>query len=225
MHYIQLIESWLLNLADKIPVEWFTFLGAAIEEVIAPIPSPIVMTLAGSVASAQHKGYIYLAVLALIGAVGKTLASVIVYVVSDKAEDIVVGKFGKYLGVSNKEIEKIGKYFSHGGRDFWMMFLARALPIMPTAPVSIVSGVVKVPMKMYAWGTFFGTFVRSAFYLALGYLGTASFEGLLAGLDSMETLVQLILAVVGIALLAIFYYRREHESDIMGLIRRWFRMK
>lgn len=218
-------EHWLMDMAQRVPVEQFTFIGAAVEEVIAPIPSPLVMTLAGSVAKAQGQGYLFLLFLTLIGAVGKTLASWVVYVASDKAEDVVVGRFGKYLGVSSKEIEQIGGYFNGGTRDTILMFLARAIPIMPTAPVSIVSGIVKVHMNAYMVGTFFGTLVRSLFYILLGYLGVGSVEAVTSGLESLESVMTLLLAVVGIVLVLVMYYRRSKESDILGRIKSWFGME
>ena len=82
--------------ATQIPVEIFTFLGAFIEEVIAPVPSPIVMTLVGSIAAAQMTGLVFLFYLAIIGAVGKTLGAWLLYFITDKAEDLVFKRFGKF---------------------------------------------------------------------------------------------------------------------------------
>lgn len=225
MSILATAEGWLMGLAQRIPVEQFTIVGAALEEIIAPIPSPLVMTVAGSVAKAQDQGYLYLILLALLGAVSKTAASWLVYVISDKAEDVVVGKFGRWLGVSSKEIESIGKYFNGGIRDTITVFLARAIPIMPTAPVSIVSGIIKVNIKSYLVGTFFGTWLRSVAYILLGYVGLASADSLLKGLDSAEKVVQLIMAVLGVTLVLLMYYRRSKEKDVMGVIKRWFRLK
>jgi membrane protein DedA with SNARE-associated domain len=225
MSFLHAAEEWVVGLAQYVPVEQFVIFGAAIEEIVAPIPSPIIMTVAGSIAQAQNQGYLFLTLLALLGALSKTAASWLVYVISDKAEDIVVGRFGKYLGVTSKEIESIGKYFNGGVRDMVIMFLARAIPIMPTAPVSIVSGIIKVNMKSYMVGTFLGTLVRSYLYLLLGFVGLASAESILSGFDSAEKVVQLLMAVVGGTLLLLMYYRRSKETDILGTIKRWFRLK
>ena len=137
----------LMGYAQKVPLDLFVFGGAMVEEILAPIPSPLVMTLGGSIALAQKFPWMMLLWLALVGAVGKTLGSWLVYFVSDKAEDLVVGKLGKFLGVTHKEIENIGKYFYGDWRDDLIILLARALPIMPTAPVSIACGVIKVNLR------------------------------------------------------------------------------
>ncbi len=217
-------EEWLIGLAEKIPVELFVMVGAAVEEILAPIPSPIIMTIAGGIAKAQQANVADLMLLALMGGLAKTAASWLVYVVSDKMEDVVVGKFGKYLGVTSKEVEKIGSYLKGGTRDILIIALARALPIMPTAPVSIACGVMKVNLRAYMIGTGIGTIVRSLMYMSLGYLGLASADTIIKGLDNVESLVQILMAAVGILLLAWMYYRRHKENDIMGLIKRTFRL-
>jgi len=217
-------EEWLIGLAEKIPVELFVMVGAAVEEILAPIPSPIIMTIAGGIAKAQQANVADLMLLALMGGLAKTAASWLVYVVSDKMEDVVVGKFGKYLGVTSKEVEKIGSYLKGGTRDILIIALARALPIMPTAPVSIACGVMKVNLRAYMIGTGIGTIVRSLMYMSLGYLGLASADTIIKALDNVESLVQILIAAVGILLLAWMYYRRHKENDIMGLIKRTFRL-
>jgi membrane protein DedA with SNARE-associated domain len=212
-------ETVLMGYAQKVPLELFVFGGAMVEEILAPIPSPIVMTLGGSIALAQNFPWVMLLWLALIGAVGKTLGSWLVYFVSDIAEDIVVGKFGKFLGVSHKEIENIGKYFYGDWRDDVIILLARALPIMPTAPVSIACGVIKVNLRSYLVGTFFGTYFRNVMYLWLGFAGLASFVSIMAGLDTAESVIQMLMVALLLVILAIVYYRRS-KTDFMSMVKK-----
>lgn len=212
-------EAVLVGYAQKVPLELFVFGGAMVEEVLAPIPSPVVMTLGGSIALAQALPWVLLLWLALLGAIGKTMGSWLVYFISDKAEDIVVGKFGKFLGVSHKEIESIGKYFYGDWRDDLIIMLARALPIMPTAPVSIACGVIKMNIRSYLVGTFFGTYFRNVMYLWLGYAGLASFESIMAGLDTAESIVQMLMVALLLVILALVYYRRS-KTDFMTIVKR-----
>lgn len=209
----------LMGYAQKVPLDLFVFGGAMVEEILAPIPSPLVMTLGGSIALAQKFPWMMLLWLALVGAVGKTLGSWLVYFVSDKAEDLVVGKLGKFLGVTHKEIENIGKYFYGDWRDDLIILLARALPIMPTAPVSIACGVIKVNLRSYLVGTFFGTCFRNVMYLWLGFAGLASLESIMGGLDTAESVVQMLMVALLLVILAIVYYRRS-KTDFMSRIKK-----
>lgn len=183
---IALFIAYLQQLAGVLPLSFFTALGAFIEELLAPIPSPIVMTLAGSLARSQDQAATYLLWLALVGAVGKTFGSYLLFVVVNRSGELFLNKFGRFLGVSAKEVEQIGKHLNKGWRDDVVLIILRALPIMPTAPVSIVCGLININIVTYLRSTFIGTFIRNIFYLYLGYSSMGALESINEGLDGME---------------------------------------
>ncbi len=203
------ITQSLIAWAKDVPLELFTFAGSFIEEVLAPIPSPIIMTAAGSIASTQEKAMWYLLILSLIGAAGKTIGAVLVYYVSDKAENILVGKFGKLIGVTHQEIEALGKRLSGGWKDLWLLLFLRALPIMSSAVVSVCCGFVKIPMRVYLVSTFFGTIVRDFFYLYVGFTGIAALHNLVEGFDSIESMIQAGIAVLIVIGIGWIYWKRK----------------
>lgn len=205
---VQILESY----ATKVPLELFVLFGSFIEEVIVPIPSPFIMTLSGSIAKAQDQATYYLFLLAVFGAIGKTLGAWILYFVADKAEDVIVSKYGKFFGVTHKEIEGIGKRFNKGWQDNVFLFLARAIPIIPSAPVSVACGIIKLNMKTYLFSTFLGTCVRNMLYLYVGYVGLSSYEGIIGGLGSGESVIQLIIGIVVFGIIVWMYYKRRKIS-------------
>mgnify|MGYP000514461053 CR=1 FL=1 len=211
MSLFENLSNQLVTLANQVPLEFFTFAGAFIEELIAPIPSPIVMTLAGTLAEAQNKPFAFLFVLALVGAIGKIIGSYILYVISDKLEDIVVGKFGRFFGLTHKEIEKLGKHFNGGPRDDIIIFLLRAIPIVPTAPVSIICGVIKVKLRTYLVSSFLGTLVRNMFYLYLGYAGLATYETVISQFESVEKIVTVTLGLLLIGGIGLIWYAKNKD--------------
>jgi membrane protein DedA with SNARE-associated domain len=207
---LQPLIDLLHQFSEIMPLPWFAFVGAFVEEVIAPIPSPLVMTLAGSISATNDNPISYLFFLAFIGAVGKTIGSYIIYVLADKGEDVVMNKFGKLLGVSHREVEIIGKHLNKGWRDDFVLFLLRAVPIMPTAPVSIVCGLVKLNLRTYITSTFLGTMVRNIFYLYLGYTSLGALESVNEGIDSFEKIGYLVILItLGLAFAYIFYQRKN----------------
>lgn len=210
--------KWIELLSQQIPVTWFALIGSFIEEIIAPIPSPIIMTGSGSIIASQHLGLWMLAVVAVIGSFGKTVASWVLYLFADKAEDLLVTKWGKYIGISHKEIEGIGQYLNKGVRDDVMVFILRAIPLMPTAPVSLLAGLIKLPLKTYLLATFAGNIIRNLFYLYLGYVSLGTLESVQGNLDSMETIGKIILTI-GLGLGVVWLYRkRRQESGFSGMI-------
>lgn len=217
MSIVQQFTDQLTAAANMVPLELFVFAGAMIEEIIAPIPSPIVMTLGGTLAKAQNQPLFYLLVLALIGAIGKTIGCYILYIISDKLEDVVVGKFGKFFGMGHKEIESLGKHFNGGPRDDIIIFLARAIPIVPTAPVSIICGVIKVKMRTYLTSTFFGTLIRNVFYLYLGYAGLASYESVVGQFESVEKIATVTIGLLLIGAVGLVWYAKNKDALVEKL--------
>lgn len=206
--------------ADKIPLELFTFVGAFVEEVIAPIPSPLVLTLAGTAAASQDKAVLFLIWIAIIGALGKTLGGYLLYFVTDKAEDVMSTRFGKYLGITHAEIEKMGSYFNNGKRDAVILFIMRALPIVPSAPISILCGFIKFNLRSFLIWTFVGSIFRNAMFLYLGYFGLASTDAIVNGLDKVESVVQIVMAAVLFVLLAWMYKKRSSSTDPLSFLKR-----
>lgn len=205
------IISYLENIAHTVPLEIFVPTASFIEEVIAPIPSPLVMVLSGSIAGSQNLPLIYLLWLAFIGAIGKTIGAWILYFVADKLEDVIVKKYGKFFGVSHTHIENIGKKLNGKWQDNVFLFVARALPIIPSAPVSIACGLIKINLKTYLTSTFLGTYVRNLIYLYLGYVSYGNYKQIADGFEGVESLGQILifLALVGLVLYA--YRKRKHH--------------
>lgn len=208
----QLIE-YLNQISNVVPLPVFTFIGALIEEIIAPIPSPIVMTLAGSMAAANNSTLLYLILLAFTGSVGKTIGAYVIYYLSDKAEDIIISKFGKFIGVSQKDVETISKKLNTGKRDDLVLFLLRAIPIVPTAPVSVVCGLIKIKLKTYLWTTFLGTLVRNVIYLYLGFTSLNAVENINSEIDNLEKFgYAIVLVLVGGIFFYIYKMKKKNES-------------
>ena len=206
------VEQTLVSYADKVPLELFTLVGTFVEEVIAPIPSPLMMTTAGSIAALQGKAMSYLLVLSVIGAVGKLFGAWILYFFADKAEDIVLGRFGKLLGVSHADVEKVGKHLKGGRKDYLILTVLRALPIIPSSVVSVGSGILKINLKTYLVTTFIGTIIRDFVFLYFGFVGVSAFEGYIKGFESVESMIQIAVAAVLIIFVGYMYYRRGKHN-------------
>ncbi|MFZ2152506.1 MAG: VTT domain-containing protein [Microgenomates group bacterium] len=167
--------AYLQHLSLVLPLEIFCLVGSFIEEIIGPIPSPIILVTSGTIVFQRHGPELYLIVLAIIAASGKTFASWIIYYLSDKVEDLIFTKYGQVLGTVRREVDKMSAYFNGTWKDDFFLILFRAIPIFPTTAVSIASGFIKLDQKSFIRSTFIGFFIRSLFLLYLGYAGIESF--------------------------------------------------
>lgn len=207
----------LKQFSQVLPLPWFTFIGAFTEEVIAPIPSPLVMTLTGSLAASAGALWPYLILLSVLGALGKTLGSYLIYVIADKAEDILLGRFGRFIGVSHKQVEVIGKHLNKGWKDDVVIFVLRAIPIIPMAPVSIVCGLIKLNLRTYLVSTFLGTVVRNLFYIYLGFTSVNAIEAINNDIDGVEKFGYLILLGLLVAGVVYVLYHRKNDTGLKFL--------
>lgn len=213
---IENLTTQLKHLSLLVPVEFFVLLGGFLEEIIAPIPSPLIMTLAGSLLYMQQKGMPALIFISLLAAIGKTFGSWLLYIASDKAEDLIMEKFGKWLGVTHKDIESIGKHFDNTWKDDLLLIILRAFPLIPGAPVAVVCGIIKLNPKTYIRSTFIGTFIRSLLFGFIGFGGLAKYQVIIDGINALESAGKLILILGTLGLGLWLYYLRKH-----GGVQKW----
>lgn len=207
------IMNYLEVLANKVPLELFSFIGTIIEEILAPIPSPFVMGITGSIAKAQNKTFLYLTLIAIIGAFGRLVGTSFLYWISDIAEDLIIGKFGKFIGISHDEIERIGSKFDGTAKDYLTLSLLRAIPVMPSSPLSVICGVIKLNFKVFLVGTFIGSIFRNFFFIYIGYTGLAATESFMEGLNTADNIMK-ILFVLGLIGGYYYFYRKREKGNL-----------
>lgn len=212
MYFVDPVVEFIRSYAFKIPLEVFVMLGAFVEEVLAPIPSPFIMTTAGTIAAGRGMAFPFIILLAFLGSIGKTLGAWVLYVVTDKAEDVVTGRFGKFLGISHEDIEGIGKRFGKGWKDDVTLFFLRTLPILPSAPISVGAGLIKLNMRTYLVSTFLGICVRNLIFLYFGYSGIETYKHLIEGFEGIESVTQVIVFLVLGGIIAWAYWKRKSNS-------------
>lgn len=220
------VEHWILLIGDQVPLELFVFVGALLEEVIAPIPSMLVMTTAGFFAQAQGHTVFFLFWLVLIGNLGKILGSLGWYVVGDKLEDVVVGRFGKVFGLTHEDIERVGKRFTgHIWQDGAIIFLLRAIPFFPSLAVSLACGVIKIELKTFIMASYLGNVCKDTIYILIGYFGAQAFRTLLIEMERIRFGISFLIGLVVLVILFFGYRQRHHGLHLLGRLGKWIRAR
>ncbi len=203
-------ETILLAIAEKIPLEFFTFFASFVEEVIPPIPSPSIMIISGFLSSI--KGYLLpaLILICIIGTIGKTLGAWLIYFIMDKIEDILSTRFGKYISISHKQIEYFGSHLGKGPRDYVILTIFRALPIFPSSLISVGGGFLKVKLRLFLVSTFIGSLIRNFIYIYLGYVGTSVAFAFVSKTAPIETFIKLIIIIVVFIFIIFLYFKRKN---------------
>lgn len=199
------------------PLFIFAPLASFIEEAIPPIPSPAIMIITGFLASVQNLSFYGLVILCLLGSVGKTFGAWFIYFIMDKVEDVLSGRFGKFIGVTHEDIESFGARLGKGPRDYIILTVLRALPVVPSTLISVGGGLLKVPLRLFLFTTLTGSIIRNAMYIYLGYVGVTVASSFIKNTASAESLIQIVVVLVIVIFLAIMYYKRyqnNHKNNL-----------
>jgi membrane protein DedA with SNARE-associated domain len=209
------MTQWIMELMRS-HGQLAVFIGVIIEQIIVPIPSPLIVMGAGAIlitpeSSIPHTILQILWIICLPGAVASTLGSYIGYTISYYGGKTLVIRFQRFFGVDWKEIDNLEKRF-RGRKVAWSLFLSRAIPVFPISLVSIFAGLVRIAVRPFTVYTFFGSIFRC---LLLGFIGWwvgATFEKVATRIDSMETIVSILLLIGMGCVLGYLYYKLRRSA-------------
>jgi len=175
------------------------FVGVMIEQIIVPIPSPLIIMGAGAILilpglSIPNAFLQILWIIVLPGSIASTLGSYIGYVISFYGGKALVVRFQRFLDVDWGQIERLEKRFQ-GKKEALSIFLSRAIPVFPISLVSIFAGLLRIPIKPFTIYTFLGSIFRCFFLGFFGWWIGATYEKAATRLDSLETVVSILMLV------------------------------
>ena len=138
----------------------------ALESANIPIPSEVTMPLSGwLLVQAQGLSAWHALLLGgLWGGLGCTLGSVVSYWLGMYGGRPFVQRYGKYILVTRRDLEKADRWFARWGD--WAVFISRLLPIVRTF-ISLPAGVMRVKFARFVFLSFVGSFIWCGL-LALG---------------------------------------------------------
>jgi uncharacterized membrane protein YdjX (TVP38/TMEM64 family) len=117
----------------------------------------------------------------------------------------------RFLGVDWNQIENLEKRF-RGKKEALSIFLTRAIPVFPISLVSIFAGLLRIPIRPFTLHTFLGLIFRCLFLAFFGWWIGATYEKAATRLDSVETIVS-ILMLVGMGLAFGYLYYKFRRSS------------
>jgi membrane protein DedA with SNARE-associated domain len=148
--------EWINSLMSGLGYWGVGFLMFA-ENLFPPIPSELIMPLAGFTV-AQGKMNFWLAVLA--GTIGTMLGTYAWYylgkLVNYERLGSWIDRYGKWIGISVKEIDRVNDWFNKHGRS--AVFFGRMVPGIRTL-ISLPAGMNQMPLATFTIYSTLGTFV------------------------------------------------------------------
>ena len=192
------ITRWIMELM-RTHGQLSVFIGVMIEQIIVPIPSPLIIMGAGAILilpglSIPNAFLQILWIIVLPGSIASTLGSYIGYMISFYGGKTLVIRFQRFLDVDWDQIERLEKRFQ-GKKEALSIFLSRAIPVFPISLVSIFAGLLRVPIKPFTVYTFLGSIFRCFFLGFFGWWIGSTYEKVATRLDSVETIVSILMLI------------------------------
>jgi len=125
----------------------------AIESACIPLPSEIIMPFSGYLV---FTGQMQLWLVALAGAFGCVLGSLLAYWLGAVGGRPLVEKYGRYVLISHHDLDLADRWFRRHG-DI-TIFIGRLLPVVRTF-IAFPAGVARMPLWRFNLYTFVGSFV------------------------------------------------------------------
>jgi membrane protein DedA with SNARE-associated domain len=184
---------------------WGIVLLMAIESACIPLPSEIIMPFSGYLVS---KGEMNLWLVAIAGAFGCVVGSIVAYYVGMYGGRPFIEKYGRYILLSRHDLDIADRWFAKYGEA--IVFISRLLPAIRTF-IAFPAGVARMNMTRFIFYTFAGSL---PWCLGLAYIGQKLGEQW----DKDDTLktwfhrFDFVIGIVGVAAVAWWIWRHVKHS-------------
>ena len=186
------MEDWVIRLVEQsgyLGVGFLMFL----ETVFPPIPSEVIMPVAGMTAA---EGRLHFAGVVASGTAGAMLGNIVWYLAAralgvSRLEPII-RRHGRWVTMTWEEVERAEKWFRQNGTFF--VFLGRLIPTVRSL-VSVPAGLLKMRFKTFFLASTLGTFGWTTLLAAAGYKLRENYGDLDAFVGPASSAVLAVLAV------------------------------
>jgi membrane protein DedA with SNARE-associated domain len=186
------------------------FLFGFLEACCVPIPSEITFGFAGVLAG---EGHLNIVAVIIVGTVAELIGSFVAYTVGRVGERPLVARFGRYLLITNADIDRAERFFA--GRGAWAVPVGRALPVVRTF-ISIVAGFIKMPAPLFGVLSLVGTAIWVTVISLIGYGLSSTWQSIAHGiaLAGYAIAVVAVIAIVALILYRLREVRREQAEAV-----------
>ncbi|MBK0064036.1 MULTISPECIES: DedA family protein [unclassified Acinetobacter] len=160
------MNNWIIQIIESLGYFGIAFL-MFMDNIFPPIPSEVIMPSAGYTAS---RGQLQIVGVIVAGSLGSILAAALLYAIGRKISHAAlfkwVDRYGKYLFIKSKDLEKALNWFEHYGHR--IVFFGRMIPAVRSL-ISIPAGMSRMPFGKFMLYSSFGTIIWTTFLACVGF--------------------------------------------------------
>ena len=177
-------------------------LWVAIESVIIPIPSELVLPFAGFLVGTgaeleplTGRPWSYWLVV-LAGTLGATVGALVAYAIGAWGGRPLIQRWGRFIGITEADLDRAEAFFARYGEA--ASFFGRMVPVIRSL-VSFAAGVSRMPLGRFIVFTFLGSLPFTALLVLAGVQLGANWESIGGVIKRFEYAVVAVLAIVVVA--------------------------
>ena len=175
----------------------------ALESMIAPVPSELVMPFAGFLAG---QGKLNFMLVIVFSSLGSLLGSLISYYIGKRGGYSLVKKFGKYLLLDETDLQKTQQWFEKRGEK--TIFISRFIPVVRHL-ISIPAGVGRMDLKKFCLYTVLGATLWNGFLAYVGFVLGQRWEMVRQYTEPLSLAVAIILVIAAVI---VVYRQVKHKK-------------
>ena len=195
-----MIVEYIINLI----VQFMEILGypgllilMALESMIAPVPSEVVMPFAGFLIAEGKFTFLMVAIFSTLGSI---IGSLISYWLGLFGGRKFVNKFGKYLLLDESHLDWTERWFERKGEK--TIFISRFIPIVRHL-ISIPAGIGKMNLKKFILYTVAGALIWNMFLVYLGFKLKQKWELI----HQYSSQLDIVAGIIFVIIIAYFVYK------------------
>jgi len=207
-----LLESFAKFIQDLVSDMGYPglFLLIMLESTLVPIPSELVMPFAGYLA---QKGEFSLPAVLAINSTAALVGSGLCYWIGAAGGKPLLLRYGKYVLVRPKDIEKTEAYFAKHGKA--TILIGRFLPVIRHI-ISVPAGIARMPLFAFFTQTFIGATIWGGVLIMVGYELGANWESVAGKAKRIDLVIGAVIVLALVALGIRFVVRRRRERILVA---------
>jgi len=191
------LTEWATDIVERLGYLGVAML-VAIENVFPPIPSEVVLGLAGYTAS---RGDAWVVGMIIAATIGSVVGAWILYGLSAAVGPVrlraIIIRYGTWIGFGESDLDRAESWFDRRSRS--AVLVCRCVPLIRSL-ISIPAGFRRMPLGAFTLYTLIGSLVWNTVLITAGYLLADQWEKVLKFTEPFQTLVVVLIGVLVVAL-------------------------
>ncbi|MGE0879258.1 MAG: DedA family protein [Acidimicrobiia bacterium] len=206
------LTHWATDIVERLGYLGVALL-VALENVFPPIPSEVVLGLAGYTTSRGDGSVVGMIIAATIGSV---VGAWILYGLSAAVGPVrlraIIIRYGAWVGFGESDLDRAEAWFDRRSRS--AVFVCRCVPLIRSL-ISIPAGFRRMPLRVFTLFTLVGSLVWNTALITAGYLLADQWEKMLHVTEPFQTVVVILIVLLVVALTSrkVFVTRRVRAAE------------